>query len=56
MMAHDALAKSSNTTIRRFARQVIVAQRAEIIALRRMLAVEGLRKPAYYKFDNLFAL
>ncbi|MCP9820727.1 DUF305 domain-containing protein [Synechococcus sp. Cruz-9H2] len=56
MMAHDALAKSTNTTIRRFARDVILAQRAEIIELRRMLAVEGLRKPEYHKFDALFRL
>ena len=55
-MAHDALAKSANPTIRRFARQVIVAQRAEIIELRRMLAVEGLHKPAYHQYDALFAL
>jgi uncharacterized protein (DUF305 family) len=47
VMAHDARAKSTNPTIQRFARQVIVAQRAEIIELRRMLAVEGLRKPEY---------
>ncbi len=56
MMAHDARAKSTNPTIRRFAREVIVAQRAEIIELRRMLALEGLRKPEYYKYDRLFAL
>ena len=56
MMAHDALAKSTNPTIRRFARGVIVAQRAEIIELRRMLAVEGLRKPEYSKYDALFRL
>jgi uncharacterized protein (DUF305 family) len=56
IMAHDALAKSTNPTIRRFARNVIVAQRAEIIALRRMLAVEGLRKPEYDQYDALFAL
>ncbi|MFQ6538231.1 MULTISPECIES: DUF305 domain-containing protein [Aphanothece] len=54
-MAHDALAKSTNPTLRRFARGVIVAQRGEIIALRRMLAVEGLRKPAYHQYDALFA-
>jgi uncharacterized protein (DUF305 family) len=53
-MAHDALAKSGNPTIRRFAREVIRAQRAEIIELRRMLATEGLRKPAYGRFDPLF--
>jgi uncharacterized protein (DUF305 family) len=56
MMAHDALAKSSNSTILRFAREVILAQRVEIIELRRMLAVEGLRKPDYHKFDALFRL
>ena len=56
LMAHDALAKSTNPTIRRFARGVIVAQRAEIIELRRMLAREGLRKPAYRRYDTLFAL
>jgi uncharacterized protein (DUF305 family) len=56
MMAHDALAKSTNPTILRFARGVIVAQRAEIIELRRMLAVEGLRKPEYHNYDALFSL
>ena len=56
IMAHDALAKSTNPTIRRFARQVIVAQRAEITELRRMLAVEGLRKPEYGRYYALFAL
>jgi len=56
IMAHDALAKSTNPTIRRFARGVIVAQRADIIELRRMLAREGLRKPAYQRYDTLFAL
>jgi uncharacterized protein (DUF305 family) len=56
MMAHDALAKSTNPTIRRFARGVIVAQRAEIMELRRMLALEGLRKSEYHKFDSLFNL
>ncbi|WP_094584163.1 DUF305 domain-containing protein [Synechococcus sp. BO 8801] len=56
IMAHDALAKSTNPTIRRFARGVIVAQRAEIIQLRRMLATEGLRKPEYGRYDALFAL
>jgi uncharacterized protein (DUF305 family) len=56
IMAHDALAKSTNPTIRRFARQVIVAQRAEIIELRRMLAADGLRKPEYERYDALFAL
>jgi hypothetical protein len=35
---------------------VIEAQRAEIIQLRRMLAVEGLRKPEYHHYDTLFTL
>ncbi len=56
IMAHDALAKSTNPTIRRFARQVIVAQRAEILQLRRMLALDGLNKPEYHRYDSLFAL
>jgi uncharacterized protein (DUF305 family) len=54
-MAHDALEKSSNPTIRRLARQIIVAQRQEIIQLRRMLQLEGLNKPEYFKFDSLFS-
>jgi uncharacterized protein (DUF305 family) len=53
-MAHDALKKSSNPTVRRLAREIIVAQRAEIIELRRMLRVEGLSKPEYSKYDALF--
>ena len=56
IMAHDALAKSTNPTIRRFATGVIVAQRAEIIQLRRMLALEGQRKPEYSQYDTLFSL
>jgi uncharacterized protein (DUF305 family) len=55
-MAHDALDKSTNPTIRRLAREIIVAQRHEIIELRRMLRHDGLNKPAYYKFDDLFTL
>ncbi len=53
-MAHDARKKSSNPTVRRLAREIIVAQRAEIIELRRMLRVEGLSKPEYSKYDALF--
>ncbi len=53
-MAHDALNKSSNTTVRRLAREIIVAQRAEIIELRRMLRLEGLIKPEYSQYDALF--
>ncbi len=55
-MAHDALDKSDNATVRRFARLIIVAQRSEIIQLRRMLQVQGLSKPEYFKFDPLFSL
>jgi uncharacterized protein (DUF305 family) len=56
LMAHDALARSTNTTVRRLSREVIVAQRAEIIALRRMLQLEGLSKSEYHQFDHLFSL
>ena len=55
-MAHDALAKSSNPTIRRLARTIIVAQRQEIIRLRRMLQRDGLNKPQYYQYGSLFSL
>jgi uncharacterized protein (DUF305 family) len=55
-MAHDALDKSSNPTVRRLAREIIVAQRAEIIELRRMLGREGLNKPEYSRYDALFRL
>ena len=54
-MAHDALEKSSNTTVRRLAREIILAQRAEIIELRRMLRQEGLSKPEYSQYDALFS-
>ena len=55
VMAHDALKKSSNPTIQRLARQIIVAQRREILQLRRMLRHDGLDKPEYYQFDALFS-
>lgn len=56
IMAHDALSKSSNPTIRRLARDIIVAQRREIIQLRRMLHHDGLNKPEYHAYDKLFSL
>jgi uncharacterized protein (DUF305 family) len=56
MMAHDALNKTANPTLRRLARQIIVAQRKEIIQLRRMLWHDGLDKPEYYAYDKLFSL
>ena len=37
-------------------REIIVAQRKEIIELRKMLKSKGMNKPDYYKFDGLFAL
>jgi uncharacterized protein (DUF305 family) len=43
-------------TILRFARGVIVAQRAEIIQLGKMLALQGLRKGDYYQYDALVVL
>jgi len=55
VMAHDALKKSSNPTIQRLARQIIVAQRREILQLRRMLRHDGLDKPEYYQFDPFFS-
>ncbi len=56
IMAHDALNKSSNPTIKRLAREIIVAQRREIIQLRRMLQHDGLNKPEYHQYDTLFSL
>lgn len=55
VMAHDALSKSTNPTIRRLAQEIIVAQRQEIIQLRRMLRRDGLDKPQYHQFDALFS-
>jgi uncharacterized protein (DUF305 family) len=55
VMAHDALRKSNNPTITRLAREIIVAQRREIIELRRMLRHDGLNKPEYHQFDALFS-
>jgi uncharacterized protein (DUF305 family) len=54
-MAHDALAKSRNPDLRRLAAAIIVAQRREIIQLRRMLNHDGLTKPDYYRYDALFS-
>jgi uncharacterized protein (DUF305 family) len=56
IMAHDALNKSNHPTIRRLARAIIVAQRREIIQLRKMLQHDGLNKPEYYTYDKLFSL
>ena len=54
-MAHDALQKSGNPTVRRLARQIIVAQRGEILELRRLLLRQGLSKPEYNRYDALFS-
>jgi uncharacterized protein (DUF305 family) len=56
LMAHDALEKSTNPSIRRLAREIIVAQRREIMALRKMLQSDGLDKPEYHTYDALFSL
>ena len=56
IMAHDALRKSSNPTIVRLARNIIAAQRKEIIQIRKMLQHDGLNKPEYDQYDHLFAL
>ena len=55
-MAHEARKNSTNPTILRLARGIIIVQRKEIIVLRKMLKSKGMNKPAYYKFDELFAL
>ena len=55
-MAHEARKNSTNPTILRLAREIIVAQRREIIELRKMLQSGGIDKPAYHQFDALFAL
>jgi uncharacterized protein (DUF305 family) len=55
VMAHDASKKSTNPTIQRLARQIVLAQRREIRQLRRMLQHDGLDKPEYYQFDALFS-
>ena len=55
IMAHDALNKSSNPTIRRLARAIIIAQRREIIQLRKMLQFDGMNNPKYHLYDNLFS-
>ena len=55
-MAHEARQNSTNPTVLRLAREIIVAQRKEIIDLRKMLQSKGMNKPDYYKFDDLFAL
>jgi uncharacterized protein (DUF305 family) len=55
IMAHDALEKSTNPTIRRLSRNIILAQRAEIIQIRKMLQYDGLNKPEYYNYDSLFS-
>ena len=56
VMAHDALNKSTNPTLRRLARNIIIAQRDEIIQIRRMLQHDGLNKPEYHRYDALVAL
>lgn len=56
IMAHDALRKSTNPTILRLARNIIIAQRREIIQIRKMLQHDGLNKPEYYSYDKLFSL
>ena len=55
-MAHEARKNSINPTILRLAREIIIAQRKEIIELRKMLQSGGLNKSDYHKFDNLFSL
>ena len=56
LMAHDALRNSSNPTIRRLARTIIVNQRREIQQIRGMLRHDGLNKPEDHRYDRLFNL
>ena len=56
VMAHDALRKSTNPTILRLARNIIIAQRREIVQVRNMLQHDGLNKPEYNQYDVLFSL
>ena len=56
VMAQDALTKTTNPTLLRLARDIIIAQRNEIIEIRRMLQHDGLNKPEYYRYDALFTL
>lgn len=55
IMAHNGLRNSTNTTLRRFARDIILAQRAEILEIRRMLLSGGLNSPEYYRYDKIFS-
>jgi hypothetical protein len=56
IMAHDCLKKSSNFTLQRLARTIILAQRSEILEIRRMLRSGGLNSPAYYRYDAYFSV
>lgn len=56
VMAHDALRKSTNPTILRLARNIIIAQRREIVQVRNMLQHDGLNKSEYNQYDVLFSL
>ena len=56
VMAHDALRKSTNPTIVRLSRNIIFAQRLEMLRIRQMLRFNGLDKPAYYQYDPLFSI
>ena len=56
IMAHDALLKSTSPTILRLARNIIIAQRREIVQVRNMLQHDGLNKSEYNQYDVLFSL
>ncbi len=56
VMAHDALSKSTNPTILRLARNIIIDQRREIVQIRNMLQRDSLNKPEYEQYDVLFSL
>jgi len=55
-MAHDALRKSTKPTILHLARNIIIAQRREIVQIRKMPQCDNLNTPEHYSFDSLFSI
>jgi uncharacterized protein (DUF305 family) len=56
VMAHDALNQSTNPTVLRLSRDIVIAQRLEMLRIRQMLRFNGLDKPTYYQYDALFLI
>ena len=55
IMAHDCLRNSTTTTLTDLARDIILAQRSEILEIRRMLLNGGLDSPEYYCRNAYFS-